>query len=279
MNSKEKTRIGMVNFINTAPLYEVWKETVQRPDWQVIEAPPVELNRLLFAHELDMGLVSSHEYGAHPEKYRLLNNVSISASGPVGSVFLFSTCEPAELNDRLVILSGQSMTSVSLVKIILEEFYHVFPRYRKGRALEAHKEEQDASGVLAIGDEALLLAQSNIYPYKLDLGEIWHDRTSLPFVFAVWAVREEFCRQEPEMVREIEHHLQGCIQQGKKNLQEISSRVAGRVSMSPDACYEYLCGIEYDFGPQKKKSLERFIEYLIAREKTEPNALPLKIFI
>jgi len=269
----------MVNFINTAPLYEVWKETVSRPDWHVVEAAPSQLNRMLFAHELDMGLVSSYEYAAHPEKYRLLDEVSISASGAVGSVFLFSTCEPAQLNDRLVILSGQSATSVSLVKIILEKFYGVFPRYRQGRALEAHNQDADASGVLAIGDEALLLAQSNIYPHKLDLGGIWCERTSLPFVFAVWAVREEFCRQQPEMVRKIERHLQRCIRQGKEDLQDISSKVAARVSMSQDACYQYLSGIEYDLGPQKKKSLERFIEYLIAREKTEPNAVPLRIFI
>ncbi len=268
----------MVNFINTAPLYEVWKETVHRPDWHVVEASPSQLNRMLFDHELDMGLVSSHEYAVHPEKYKLLDDVSISASGAVGSVFLFSTCEPTQLNDRLIILSGQSSTSVSLVKIILEEFYDLFPRYLKGSALDAHNEYANMSGVLAIGDEALLLAQSNIYPHKLDLGEIWYERTSLPFVFAVWAVREEFCRQQPEMVRKIELHLQRCIRQGKKELQDISSKVAGRVSMSQDACYQYLSGIEYDFGPQKKKSLERFIEYLIAREKTEPAAVPLRIF-
>lgn len=278
MDPKKKTRIGMVNFINTAPLYEVWKETVSHPDWHVVEAAPSQLNRMLSAHELDMGLVSSHEYAVHPEKYRLLDEVSISASGAVGSVFLFSTCEPARLNDRLVILSGQSSTSVSLVKIILEEFYDVFPWYRKGSALDAHNEYANVSGVLAIGDEALLLAQSNIYPYKLDLGEIWYEKMSLPFVFAVWAVREEFCRQQPEMVRNIERHLQRCIRQGKKELQDISSKVAARVSMSQDACYKYLSGIEYDFGPQKKKSLELFIEYLIAREKTESTAVPLRIF-
>jgi predicted solute-binding protein len=54
--------------------------------------------------------------------------------------------------------------------------------------------------------------------------------------------------------------------------------VAARVAMNPAACYEYLCGIEYDFGPQKKKSLERFIEYLITREQTNTSAVPLRIF-
>ena len=192
MNSKPLTRIGMVNFINTAPLYEVWKQTVQHPEWHVVEADPAQLNRLLFTNELDMGLVSSHEYAAHPEKYMILDDISISASGPVGSVSLFSTCEPDMLNGKLIVLSGQSQTSVSLVKIILEEFYQVFPDYQKGKALEAHKDHDNVSGVLAIGDEALRMQANEEFPVKLDLSQVWHEQTGLPFVFAVWTVREDY---------------------------------------------------------------------------------------
>ena len=89
MLTDPKVRIGMVNFINTAPLYDVWLRTVNRSDWTVVEAAPSVLNRMLYAEQLDMGLVSSQEYAAHPEKYLLLDDISISASGPVGSVFLF----------------------------------------------------------------------------------------------------------------------------------------------------------------------------------------------
>jgi len=46
----------MVNYINTAPIYEIWKEQVHEADWQVIEAPPAGLNRMLAADKLDMRL-------------------------------------------------------------------------------------------------------------------------------------------------------------------------------------------------------------------------------
>ena len=59
MLSDSKVRIGMVNFINTAPLYDIWQRTVNRPEWNVVEAAPSVLNRMLYANELDMGLVSS----------------------------------------------------------------------------------------------------------------------------------------------------------------------------------------------------------------------------
>ena len=111
-------RIGMVNFINTAPLYEKWRATVHRPEWQITEAPPTTLNRMLYDNELDLGFVSSHEYAAHPDRYRILPGLSISATGPVGSVFLFSKTDPELLTGKTVLLSSLSQTSVSLVKII-----------------------------------------------------------------------------------------------------------------------------------------------------------------
>lgn len=267
----------MVNFINTAPLYDVWQRTVRRPEWQVIEAAPAVLNRMLYADELDMGLVSSQEYGAHPQEYMILDDISISASGPVGSVFLFSRCEPQLLDGRTVLLSGQSQTSVSLVKIILEKLYQVQPNYEVGAALEAHVRD-DVQAVLAIGDEALFLAQKRTYGHEIDLSKIWHEKTSLPFVFAIWAMRKDFCRRNKETVMEIHHELVRCRTEGRKDLINISKRVAPRVSMETDACYEYLRGIEHDLSPDKKKGLIRFIEYLIERGEGDEEALPLKFF-
>lgn len=277
MTGRLKVRIGMVNFINTAPLYDIWQKSVARPEWHVVEAPPSVLNRMLYAEELDMGLVSSQEYGAHPQKYMILDDISISACGPVGSVFLFSHHELKHLAGKKLLLSGQSQTSVSLVKIILEKFYQVFPHYEVGPVLEGHK-KKDIAAVLAIGDEALVLAQSGIYPHVIDLGRIWHEETLLPFVFAVWAIRKDFCYKYPEVVSDIQGELLRCRTEGRNDLVNICKRVAPRVSMEPKACYEYLLGIEHDLCPDKKKGLTRFIEYLIERGEGAAEALPLKIF-
>lgn len=274
--SQPTARIGMVNFLNTAPLYEVWKRTVFRPDWQVTEAPPSTLNRLLHQGTLDLGFISSHEYALHPEEYKILGNLSISATGKVGSVFLFSRLTPAELDGRLVLLSSHSQTSVHLVKIILEEFYRVQPRYETGLATE----RSDLSGVdaiLSIGDEALLLAKEGRYPHQLDLGEAWQRKTGLPFVFAVWAVREAFCRNEPDQVVAIHHELLRCLDEGRQSLWEISQNVAPRIPMSVEACHAYLNGMEYDLDPQKQEGLTLFYRYLIERGEASPAAVPLKI--
>ena len=87
----------MVNYINTAPIYEEWKKSVNNPDWIITEEPPSTLNYLLAQDRLDLGLVSSYEYAVRPEKYRILRDLSISADGPVGSVFFFSTIQQSKV--------------------------------------------------------------------------------------------------------------------------------------------------------------------------------------
>jgi len=269
-------RIGMVNFINTAPIYEIWKTRNHPADWKVVEAPPSTLNRMLAAGELDLGFVSSYEYGVRPEQYRLLSDLSISANGSVGSVFLFSRVQPKLLGDHTVLLSGQSETSISLVKIILEEFFHVHPAYEVGDV--NGREATQAGGILAIGDEALRLSASEEFPYKLDLAEVWCQYTNLPFVFAVCAAREEFCQKSPEIVAAIHREFLVCRGEGRVHLESICESVAPRIPMHPDECYVYLRAIEYDLGKSKQVALEKFFTYLIDRKEASPLSVPLNIF-
>ncbi len=273
-------RIGMVNYINTAPIYEVWKAEVDRSDWQVTEAPPSTLNKLLAADQLDLGFVSSFEYAARPEKYQILADLSISATGPVGSVYLFSTVAPGSLDDKLILLTGQSDTSVCLVKIILEEFIGVQPRYMTGEIFGQHLEREHPAAVLAIGDEALRLKVDNSYPVQLDLAEVWNKKTGLPFVFAVCAVREEFiCIADHILeVQAIRKTFLDCRRKGIDLLPEICERVARRIPMDCEACSLYLRAMEYDLGPAKQKALHIFFSLLMQRGEADNAALPLKLF-
>lgn len=271
-------RIGMVNFINTAPLYEIWRRSVKRPEWQVTEAVPAVLNRMLLEGDLDLGFISSHEYALHPEKYKILKDLSISATGPVGSVYLFSRSKPEELTGKRILLTDQSQTSVYLVRIILEEFLGVKPDYIDGSIKEAEANLDEFSAVLAIGDEALRLRSSGIFPVQLDLSSLWHEHTGLPFVFAVWAVREEYCQKFPDTVAEIHRELLRCITEGRKDLRSISMMAAPRIPMPTQECFKYLQSIEYDLGRAKQQGLNLFCEYLAKRGEGSNNATPLKIY-
>jgi chorismate dehydratase len=274
-------RIGMVNYINMAPIYEVWKEQVRRPDWIMLDAPPAQLNRLLAAGSIDLGFVSAYEYAAHPWLYRLMADLSISATGPVGSVFLFSSVPPEQLDGQLVLLTGQSDTSVCLLRLILEEFIKVRPRYVRGEIFAPPALTEEPAALLAIGDEALRLnaAPDPRYPVQIDLGEYWHQQTGLPFVFAVCAVREDFLQGNTEVAREIQQTLISCREQGLARLPEICTKAAARIPlMTAAACLRYFQSIEYDLSPIKQEALARFFALLIQRGEASPAALPLKLF-
>jgi chorismate dehydratase len=266
----------MVSYINVAPIHEKWKATVHRSDWQLIESPPAILNKKLANGEVDLGFVSSYAYGINPDNYKILSGLSISANGPVGSVFLFSHLPLDQLDGARVLLSAQSETSVSLVKIILEEYYKVLPQYETGDVLSA--KHKDFKAVLAIGDDALRLVDSSVFLYQFDLGDIWKRETGLPFVFSVCAVREEFCANHPDILSDIHRELLRCRDEGKSQLRSICSIAAPRIPMTEKRCFEYLSAIEYDLTSHKRKALEIFFEHLIKRGEMPKNAVPLKIF-
>jgi chorismate dehydratase len=271
--TRKRARIGMVQYVNMAPIYEVWKRTVRDEEWELVMAPPSALNKMLAAGEIDLGFVSAYEYCARPQKYQILEDLSISANGPVGSVFLFSRLPVADLTGCKVLLSSQSATSVCLVKIILEDFFQVRPTYASGEIF--HAENISHAAMLAIGDEALRLADQ--FPYRLDLGELWKQHTGLPFVFSLCAVREDFCNRDPDLVSRIHKELLRCRDEGKRDLAAICGLVSPRIPMTAQKCYEYLTAIEYDLGEKKRQGVMKFFRFLIDRGMAEQDALPLKI--
>jgi len=78
--------------------------------WTLYDLLAARLNEMLARGEIDLGFVSSHEYGMRPECYEILEDLSISAHGSVGSVFLFSRIKPE-------MLSGQTVFSESWLEL------------------------------------------------------------------------------------------------------------------------------------------------------------------
>ncbi|MBM9520673.1 menaquinone biosynthesis protein [Desulforhopalus vacuolatus] len=270
-------RIGMVNYLNVAPIYETWKESVNQPEWEIVEDHPSGLNRRLLEGSIDLGFVSSYACGLNPEKYLILPGLSISANGAVGSVFLFSHVPFEQLGGAQILLTAQSATSIALVKVILEKFIKVKPKYTSGNIMELEN-EHDYQAVLAIGDDALKLVDGSDYLYQFDLGDIWKRETELPFVFAVFAVRREFAEEQPELLHRIHKELVRCCDDGRRALPRICELAGPRVPITQSKCVEYLKGIEYDLSARKRTALETFFSILITQGELPKEALPLQFF-
>ena len=162
-------RLGRISYVNMAPVF-------YRLDADVQEVPgvPTELARLLLAGGVEVAPIPSVEYARNADELRLLPRLCVSSEGAVGSIQLVARL-PLE-HVRTVAVTPESATSVVLTKVLLPEAEHV-------------PLGEDADAKLLIGDAALKSAFEDPTPHY-DLGRLWTERTGLPMVFAVWAVRE-----------------------------------------------------------------------------------------
>lgn len=269
-------RVGFVNFINTSQIYIPWKESGGEPGWDVMEGPPTLLNRLLDAGEIDAGIVSSYFYGMNHQKYVIFPDLSISATGPVGSVTLFSKTPVRNLGDRIVITTQQSATSINLLKIVLEDFLGIKPVYITGDFSLLNKSGSKALAYLAIGDEALRLRETTNLD-QIDLAEVWLEHTGLPFVFAVWAIRKERIEDVYDALKRLNRRLNYCRLQGQREIKRISGLAAPRIPMDKARCLDYLKGIELDLSEEKQRGLLHFFD-LLKRRGSFPAIASLNMF-
>ena len=165
-------RIGCVKYLNSRPLICAY-------DGPVVFDHPSALAKMLAAGELDAALVPAFEALRDP-RYVLVDGVAVGCDGPVFSVFL---AHRGELRDvRSIALDPASMSSANLLRVLLAEFHGMSPTFGSSGDAE-----------LLIGNQAIefrLAHGENSDRHFLDLGEEWKRCTGLPFVFAVWAVRD-----------------------------------------------------------------------------------------
>ncbi len=180
-------RVGAVNYLNTKPL--IYELESLAPNIELALEVPSRLADQLSEGKLDVALIPVIEYfRAGP--YTVVPNIAIASRGPVLSVTLFSRVPWTGI--RRVALDEGSRTSAALVQILLRHRYgvdaEVVPLPLDAPA-DGRPSEMDADAVLLIGDRAMRACLPG-FAHAFDLGQEWHDWTGLPFVYAVWAVRE-----------------------------------------------------------------------------------------
>ena len=254
-------RIGRIGYINCAPVYGAIDRGIVTlpPGGELVTGTPAELNDLLVAGELDVSVISAIEYARHSKDLVLLPEIAISCDGPVRSVALFSRQTVRRLGGSTVLLSASSRTSVALLELLCRDVWKIKPKFAEARA-EAQDLEALASlpheAVLVIGDAALQLAASNVYPHRYDLGEEWKRWTGQPFVFAVWAARRVV---SPAAMQRGHQALLASRAWGLEHLDELAQEAARTASLPVAACREYLSGLDYAFTERHRSALSDFL--------------------
>lgn len=192
-------RIGEINYTNIMPMfYYLDRSELHKKNFTFEQATPAQLNKKMSQGQIDIGGISSFEYAKNPGDYYILPGLSVSSIGSVGSIFLFSKKKASELHENSIALTSSSATSVHLLKLIMEHYFHVKPAYvTEYPAFKKMLEDHEAC--LLIGDDAIKAsweADSSIYKY--DLGKIWYEWKGLPMTYALFAVRKQAAIDHPQ---------------------------------------------------------------------------------
>jgi chorismate dehydratase len=243
-------RVGRISYLNVEPFFHAFP-------WPIAESlPPRALGEAVAEGRVDAGPL------ALADCLRLEGAVTRLPFGIVGptraqSVLLFSDCPMAELGGRRIAVTGETATSVRLLRILLAFRYEAAAPVLVGL-------DEPADAVLLIGDAALRLLRQGPWPRRLchDLGAEWTGWTGYPMVFAAWAVR----RDAPAAARKgLESVLAQALDIGLASLPAIAARRRD-LGLSPDEITDYLESFRYRIGPDDEKAIGEYRRLLALLE-------------
>jgi chorismate dehydratase len=235
-----KFRIGSVHYLNAVPL-------TRGIESEIIYTTPARLAQMLRRDELDAALVSITEVLLN-DRYDILDGVAIASLGEVYSVLLAHQKPLTEVKE--VFCDTASLTSVNLLKVLLAE-RNLFPKFVPLENYEAAKEKDF---VLLIGDRAIEFQRSPHTHEIFDLGHAWTERTNLPFVYAVWALRRGVENQE------LRRELREAKRFGMDTLDHI---IETREEFDEDFRRDYFeWNIHFHLAEDEKRGIAKFCELL-----------------
>lgn len=256
--NKKKISVRTVSYINSIPFVyglQKFEDLHFQMDLQ-LQIPSLCAQELI-ENKADVGLIP---VAVIPEldHAEIISDLCIGAVGKVNTVSVYSNC-PLEKLEK-VYLDYQSRTSVMLMQILAEKFWHIKPQFIPAYPGFEEKLEGTTGGVI-IGDRAFELEGK--YKYKIDLSEAWMNFTGLPFVFAAWVANKTLEKSFVETFRK-------AIRFGYENREAAIRDWQEENGATIDVNAYINKDISYELDQEKRKGLELFLSYVkenLAKQK------------
>ena len=152
MASPLPLRMGRIGYLNVLPTYHALEAGILPHDFELVSGPPALLNEMMARGELHVSSCSCFEYATRPERYYLVDDLSIGSRGPVMSVLLLSRVPLMQLDGKNILVSGETHTSVALLRLLMRDFYHCNVTYSTGPVTPSLRSATPPDAFLAIGD-------------------------------------------------------------------------------------------------------------------------------
>lgn len=253
-------KVGWIDYANCSPLLLQIEQRLAGTDILVEHGVPAQLNAALAAGRIDICISSSIEFARHANEYLVLPGHCIGSDGPVQSVLLLSSRPVQELEGKRLLVTSESATSVVLLQILLTRHWGLRGCTIESTRLPWQEALVAAPGVLLIGDSALQAAMAAQAAYCYDLGEAWKEFTGLPFVFALWQVRQAAVEAESSALR----MLLALLDQARDRLPQDAEQLAIGAPearwMGADRLADYWHHITYRLDDRHLAGLERYYQ-------------------
>lgn len=262
-----RLKISAISFLNTAPLmwdfdHDSGGKSPLRKDFEIHYTVPSACAEALRAGTADIGIIPAITYQTIPDLV-VIPDVAIGSKGPVRSILLVSK-QPLE-KIMTVAADTSSRTSAALLKVIFKKWWRVESEQPEFIPVDPDLKKmlKKCDAALMIGDPALKIDPKK-YDTVVDLGEEWHRRTGLPFVFAFWAVRRAALKDHP-LASQLPAIFQNSRDNGLQNVKALAREWAPRAGITEQRVTDYLTkDIDFILGQEELKGLYAF--YKLARE-------------
>lgn len=191
----KRDQIVLVDYFNTIPFQKALF-TDKFDDFDITPAIPAECSNLFFNKDADIALVPIASWIAHGSKEKIITDYCIGCDGQVGTVLLQSSVAVEDI--QTIYLDNHSRTSVELLRLLCKEYWRIDPVFVVDDVTLVGLQTGEAK--LMIGDK--VFRDATAYDYSYDLGEVWKQYTGLPFVFAIWIVKDHISDQISETINQ-----------------------------------------------------------------------------
>ncbi|MFI9603148.1 menaquinone biosynthetic enzyme MqnA/MqnD family protein [Streptomyces sp. NPDC004069] len=259
-NSRNRPRVGHIQFLNCLPLYWGLARTGTLLDLELTKDTPEKLSERLVRGELDIGPITLVEFLKHADELVAFPDIAVGCDGPVMSCVIVSQVPLDRLDGARVALGSTSRTSVRLAQLLLAERYGVTPDYYTCPP-DLSLMMQEAEAAVLIGDAALRANLHDGPRYGLDvhdLGQLWKEWTGLPFVFAIWAARRDYAEREPLITRKVHEAFLASRDLSLEEVGKAAEQAARWEAFDQEVLEQYFTTLDFSFGDPQVAAVAEF---------------------
>ncbi|MFD9113759.1 menaquinone biosynthetic enzyme MqnA/MqnD family protein [Streptomyces bottropensis] len=259
-NSRNRPRVGHIQFLNCLPLYWGLARTGTLLDFELTKDTPEKLSEQLVRGDLDIGPITLVEFLRNADDLVAFPDIAVGCDGPVMSCVIVSQVPLDRLDGARVALGSTSRTSVRLAQLLLAESVGVQPSYYTCPP-DLPLMMREAEAAVLIGDAALranLLDGPNYGLEVHDLGAMWKAWTGLPFVFAVWAARRDYLEREPEVTRKVHEAFLASRDLSLAEVAKVAEQAARWEAFDERVLERYFTTLDFRFGGPQLSAVAEF---------------------